>query len=56
MEPDCAEIIVEFSVRKFIGRVGGRSTSSGIPVASGSNEFEFAATISAVTAVGYSEK
>lgn len=32
MEPDCAEIVVEFSVPKVIGRVGGSSTSNGLRV------------------------
>lgn len=56
VEPDCAEITVEFPVPKVIGRVGGRSMSNGFPVMLASNVFPFAATISAVTAAGHSEK
>lgn len=54
MDPDWAEITVEFSVPKLIGSVGGRSMSNGFMLAS--NEFPFVGTISAVAAVGYSEK
>lgn len=45
---------MEFSVPKLIGSVGGKSMSNGFMLAS--NEFPFAGTTSAVTAVGYSEK
>lgn len=54
VDPDCAETDVEFSVPKVIGKVGGRSTSNGLPVVP-SNEFTLMSTISAVTAAGYSE-
>lgn len=54
VDPDWAEITVEFSVPKLIGSVGGRSMSNGFMLAS--NEFPFVGTISAVAAVGYSEK
>lgn len=54
VDPDWAEITVEFSVPKLIGSVGGKSMSNGFMLAS--SEFPCAVTISAVTAVGYSEK
>lgn len=33
VEPDCAEIVVEFMVAKVIGKVGGSWTSNGLIVA-----------------------